>query len=171
MCVKGTLQYIAAYPLNLCHLSIMQEKSVHVFVKTSYFLFRLVHCRHSAVCSSVVQSQCTCPYVNYTTCAVTNVCTVVCRTFCACCYQNIHVDVNRMQDKKIHISCMTFYGSGLSPSIPPTNIDTSQSASISSHSSYNILWTPSHLIALDYIITLIYECLACSRDTCIDTNH
>ena len=70
--------------------------------------------------------------------------------------------------QRIH---MTFYGSVLSPSIPPTNIDTSQSASISSHSSYNILWTPSHLIALDYIITLMYECLACSRDTCIDTNH
>ena len=73
--------------------------------------------------------------------------------------------------QRIHISCMTFYGSGLSPSIPPTNIDTSQSTSISSHSSYNILWTSSHLIALDYVITLMYECLACSRDTCIDTNH
>ena len=97
---------ISPEPVSFVYIhtyTVMQERSVHVFVKASYFLGKLVHCRHSAVCSSVVQSQCTCPYVNYTTCAVTNVCTVyidLCRTVCACCYQNMHVDVNRMQDKE-----------------------------------------------------------------------
>ena len=71
---------ISPEPVSFSYIhtyTVMQEKSVHVFVKTSYFLCKLVHCRHSAVCSSVVQRQCTCPYVNYTTCAVTNVCTIV----------------------------------------------------------------------------------------------
>ena len=108
------------------------------------------------------------PYVNYTTCAVTIVCTEVYRLSLCMLLSKHACGCQQDARQSIHISCMKFYGSGLSPSIPPTNIDTSQSASISSHSSYNILWTPSHLIALDYIITLMYEC---SRDTCIDINH
>ena len=54
---------------SMTQSTVMQERSVHVFVKTYYFLCKLVHCRHSAVYSSVVQSQCMSLYQLYNLCS------------------------------------------------------------------------------------------------------